>query len=148
MKNVTNLQLYQRTKSLVNQNFKTASIRSVASSESPILDEYVRTAVGNAVKAVANARNKGLWPIHIVPVLCNAPVYQHSLFYAARRVVLRPVEGVPRFGVGSRRLDGSEKRTFAMSATPINLYQTQTYHRQLSSFEMNTVSNAGIWEEH
>ena len=55
---------------------------------------------------------EGLWSIKVVPVL----------WYGINTVLMIMIHSdQPRFGVGSSKWAGSEKRTAAMSATPINL---------------------------
>ena len=56
--------------------------------------------------------DKGFWSVEVVPV-----------FWRASAVTLchGPSCCSPRFGIGSMSCAGKEKRTFAMSETPMNL---------------------------
>jgi hypothetical protein len=100
------------TKSFVNQNLKTSSIRPKSSSDVPMLQ-------GASAK--------------IPHVRCWLPTWRRSRVYLSNSNILPVVSlirgtkdrrlsvAVPRFGVGSRSCAGKEKRTEAMSATPMNL---------------------------
>ena len=86
------------TRSLVNQNRRTASIRPSASSGSPILGDPVRPFTK---PFKSDLPDECFWAIEVVPVLCDAI----SLFRAIcpKQVNSPPLTTfVPRLGVGSR----------------------------------------------